>query len=244
MLDVFEKNLTQKGVRIRCGSSVESIRRTSDGQLQVTYGIGQQEFFDRVITTMPSPLAASLCSQLSDGEKAQHRSVEYQGIVCVSVLLEEPLTEYYVTNITDPAPFTGVIDMSALVDRKEFGGKALVYLPKYVAPTDPLFLATDDQIRESFLCALEKMYTGFSKNKVLAFQVSRVRQVFPIPTLNYSKTVPPIKTSVPGLYVVNSSHILNGTLNVNETISLAERAAVEFMKERLATPVKMEAITV
>ena len=113
-----------------------------------------------------------------------------------------------------------------------------------MAPNDPLFLASDAQLRESFLSSLEKMYVGFQKNKVLAFQVSRVRHVFPIPVLNYSKTVPPIKTSIPGLYFVNSSHILNGTLNVNETISLAERAAMEFMKERLATPVKMEALTV
>lgn len=244
MLDVFEKNLAQKGVSIRCGSPVESIRRTTNGQLQATYESGQHELFDRVITTMPSPLAAKLCPQLSDREKSQHRSVEYQGIICASVLLEKPLTKYYVTNITDPAPFTGVIDMSALVDRKEFGGKTLVYLPKYVTPNDPLFLATDEQIRESFLSALEKMYNGFRKSNILAFEVSRVRQVFPIPVLNYSKTVPPIKTSIPGLYIVNSSHIMNGTLNVNETISLAERAAMEFMKERLASPVKLEALTV
>ena len=49
------------------------------------------------------------------------------------------LSNYYVTNITDEAPFTGVIEMSALVDKKEFGRNALVYLPKYVAPDDELF---------------------------------------------------------------------------------------------------------
>ena len=65
MLDVFEKNLAQKGVSIRCGSPVESIRRTSDGQLQITYPTGKQELFDRVIATMPSPVAANLCPQLS-----------------------------------------------------------------------------------------------------------------------------------------------------------------------------------
>jgi hypothetical protein len=32
-------------------------------------------------------------------------------------------------------------------------------------------------------------------------------------------------TSVPGLHIVNSAHILNGTLNVNETLALAERAS-------------------
>ena len=58
------------------------------------------------------------------------------------------LSDFYVTNITDDAPFTGVIEMSALVDKKEFGRNTLVYLPKYVGPDDELFDRTDDEIRE------------------------------------------------------------------------------------------------
>jgi len=40
--------------------------------------------------------------------------------------------------------------------------------------------------------------------------------------------VPPEDATVPGLHLVNSAHILNGTLNVNETVQLAERAARRF----------------
>ena len=52
-----------------------------------------------------------------------------------------------------------------------------------------------------------------------------MRRVFPIPTLGYSRRVPPMTTSVPGLHLVSSAQIVNGTLNVNETVELAERAA-------------------
>jgi hypothetical protein len=52
----------------------------------------------------------------------------------------------------------------------------------------------------------------------------------PLPTLGYSKRVPPVDTTVPGLHLVNSAHILNGTLNVNETVQLAERAAERFAR--------------
>ena len=41
-----------------------------------------------------------------------------------------------------------------------------------------------------------------------------------------------IPTSVPGLYAVNSAHIVNGTLNVNETIELADRALGEIDGDR------------
>ncbi|MEO6589062.1 MAG: hypothetical protein ABIP06_07020 [Pyrinomonadaceae bacterium] len=45
----------------------------------------------------------------------------------------------------------------------------------------------------------------------------------PIPTLNYSANVPDVKTSLENIYIVNSAQITNGTLNVNETVQLAER---------------------
>jgi protoporphyrinogen oxidase len=178
--------------------------------------------FDKVILTCPSNVAAKMTPQLSKREKQDLENIRYQGIVCASVLMKCSLSNYYVTNITDEAPFTGVIEMSALADKKEFGRNALLYLPKYVAPDDELFDKPDDEIQRIFLNGLEKMYPHFRRKDVLAFKVSRVRQVFPLPVLNYSRDLPAAKTSVDGVYVMNSSHIVNGTLNVNETVQLAE----------------------
>jgi protoporphyrinogen oxidase len=102
-----------------------------------------------------------------------------------------------------------------------------VYLPKYVAPDDVLFERSDEDIERIFLDSLERMYPLFRRKDVVAFKVSRVRQVFPLPVIGYSETLPGTRTSVDGVYIVNSSHIVNGTLNVNETVALAER----FMSE-------------
>jgi len=183
--------------------------------------------FDQVILTCPSNVAAKIVPQLTEAEKVKLTNIKYQGIVCASILMKKSLSDFYVTNITDETPFTGIIEMSALVDKAEFGGNALVYLPKYVAPDDELFEKTDALIEEIFITALEKMYPHFRREDVLAFKISRVRQVFPIPTLNYSANLPPIKTSLENVFIVNSAHIVNGTLNVDETVQLAER----FFKE-------------
>jgi protoporphyrinogen oxidase len=183
--------------------------------------------FDSVILTCPSSIAAKICPQLSENEKQKLKNVKYQGIVCASVLMKKSLSDFYVTNITDETPFTGIIEMSALVDKKEFGGNALVYLPKYVAPNDELFEKTDAEIEEIFLNALEKMYAHFDRKDVSAFKVSRVRQVFPLPTLDYSANLPEMKTSLENVFIVNSAQITNGTLNVNETVQLAERSLTE-----------------
>jgi protoporphyrinogen oxidase len=183
---------------------------------------GFNDTFDKVILTCPSNVAAKIAPQLTREEKLDLDNVRYQGIVCASLLTKTSLSNFYVTNITDDAPFTGVIETSAMVDKREFDGNALVYLPKYVAPDDELFEKSDDEIEHMFLKGLEKMYPQFRREDVVDFKVSRVRQVFPLPVLNYSRDLPSMGTSVDGLYVVNSSHIVNGTLNVNETVTLAE----------------------
>ena len=81
--------------------------------------------------------------------------------------------------------------MTALVDPAQFGGNTLVYLPRYVPPGDPLFARSDAEIQETFMAALERMYPGLERSDLLAFRVSRVPYVFPIPTLGYSDRVPP-----------------------------------------------------
>ena len=163
-------------------------------------------------------------------EKAALEAIRYQGIVCASFLLSRPLGGYYVTNIIDDwVPFTGVIKMSALVDRRHFGGYNLVYLPRYLDPDDEFFDLSDDEVQALFFGALQRMYPELEPADMLAFRVSRVRQVLALSTMNYSESLPPRSTSVKGLYLVNSAHIVNGTLNVNETVQLAEDALGELL---------------
>ncbi len=219
----FESQINTDGRRLKIGNEAVAVAELiyEDRRPKT------EDRFDQVILTCPSNVAAKICPQLSENEKTKLTNIKYQGIVCASVLMKKSLSNFYVTNITDETPFTGIIEMSALVDKKEFGGNALVYLPKYVAPDDKLFEKTDAEIEEMFLSALEKMYPHFDREDVIEFKVSRVRQVFPLPTLNYSDNVPSVETSLENVFIVNSAQITNGTLNVNETIQLAEKTLIE-----------------
>jgi len=188
--------------------------------------------------TTPNSILSRVCEDLSEDEKQRFDSVNYLGIVCASVLLKKGLSPYYVTNITDDwVPMTAVIEMTTIVDPEELGGKSLVYLPKYVPSDHELFDKSDEEIEESFLSALDRMYPDFSRDDVVDFKLSRVRSVMAIPTLKYSEVLPPMKSSVDGLYVVNSSYILKGNLNVNESITIAEDAMETVLKDELAVKV-------
>ena len=233
VIERFVAVLAARGVTVRAGAPVERIEADPDGGLRSVLdaavldagGGAGVEHFDQVVVTSNPSIADRICVGLSEDERARLRGVRYQGIVCASVVLRRPLSPYYLTYLFDDVPFTAVVEMTAFVDPAEVGGHTLVYLPKYVAPDDPLFDVSDADLREQFLGALIKLYPGLTEADVLAFEVSRVRRVFPIPTLGYSTRLPRMTASVPGLHLVSSAQIVNGTLNVNETVQLAEQAA-------------------
>ncbi len=237
VLEALERKLVEEGVQIRYGARVQQV--TDDGNsVRVSLDGGQEETFDALAATVPTGAIARLCPQLDAQEKTRLQEVTYQGIACASMLTRKPLGPYYVTNITDRwVPFTGVIEMTALVDRERFGGNSLVYLPCYLTQDDAYWRKSDEDIREEFLAALERMYPDFRREDVLAFNVSRARQVLAISTLGYSqKLLPPVRTSLPNVFVLNSAQIAAGTLNVNETLGVVHENLDTLVRGLAASP--------
>jgi len=222
----LESYLDEKGIELRTASPVTAVR-DSGSEAEVTFVDGTSEHFDRVILTLPANRIPALVPQLTRAERERLGRVVYQGVLCASLLTKKPLASYYVTNITDGwVPFTGVIEMTTLVDKKHFGGNSLVYLPRYLAQDDPFWKASDDEVRTTFLAALERMYPDFKRDDVIDFRIARARDVLAISTLDYSATsLPAMRTSLANVFIVNSAQIESGTLNLNETVGLANRQA-------------------
>lgn len=231
VISTFEKKLIAEGVEINTNSTVYSIHSGKLSKPEITFENGEPATFDKVIITLPSGVSGKLCPSLSSSELALLNNIHYLGVICLSVVLKKSLSKFYVTNITDTwVPFTGVIEMSALVDKQNFADHALIYLPKYAHPSDPIFNESDEQIKASFGDALKKMY-GLSDDDILYMGVARAKNVFALSTLQYSTRLPEVKTTLPGVYILNAAHITNGTLNVNETIHIAESKLSQILDE-------------
>ena len=219
----FHAKLKKMGIEIIMDAQVESVSRDLTGKLLVKTRSAGSHYFDHVISTLPSDLSVQIAPSLNAEEIEMHKGIKYLGVVCPSVLLKQPISKYYVTNITDTwPPFTGIIEMTAMVDPKKLANHTLIYLPKYLEPGNELFNRSDAELGEYFLKPLFKMYPELSENDVVNFKISRARRVFALPTLNYSGKLPSVITSFKGYYIVNSAQIINGTNNVNETIQVAE----------------------
>ncbi|MGH2563218.1 MAG: FAD-dependent oxidoreductase [Ginsengibacter sp.] len=225
----FAEHLLKSGVTIKYNSKVRSIKKAAEEKMTVVSN-NELQVFDYVISTLSSKASVMMADELTGVEKSKHESVKYLGVICPSILLKKPVSGFYVTNITDTwPPFTGIIEMTALIDKKEVNNMNLIYLPKYVNSDDALFDKDEFEIRKIFLDAIFKMYPGISKDDLLFWGVSKARVVFALPTINYSKNIPGITTSLGNYYIVNSAQIINGTLNVNETIQVAETKLKEIL---------------
>ena len=226
----FEKKLRSIGVTIILNTQVKQIFNDNINNLIVETNTTDKYLFNKMISTLPSDISVQIAPSLSKDEIKKHQAIKYLGVVCPSVLLKRPISKYYVTNITDTwTPFTGIIEMTALVDPKELNNRSLVYLPKYVEPGNELFNRSESELREYFLSALFTMYPDFSAVDVILWNMATARRVFALPTLHYSEKLPSVKTSLIGYYIINSAQIINGTLNVNETVQVAELKLEEIL---------------
>jgi len=224
VLQTLSEQLESLGVTFRLSSRVDTASDDGAGNVDVGFQDGSQEKFDRVVFTTPAGAIASAVPGLNEDERQRLEQVEYLGVICASLLLKKPLSKYYVTNITDDwVPLTGVIEMTTIVDPAELNGHSLVYLPLYVLATDnQAFGEADESIRKRLVETLDRMYPDFDKSDIVGFGVARARQVMALPTINFSQRLPPVQTSVPGVFIVHSGQIVKGNLNVNETLELAD----------------------
>lgn len=229
VLDTLVARLDALGVVVHGGSTVTRVAGDpgDGGGVQVTVG-GATRRFDRAVLTTTPRVAAAVCDQLPDRVSTAMAGVRYQGVICASVILRRPLSPYYLTYLMDDLPFTAVVEMTALIPPAWIGGRSLVYLPRYVASDDPWFERSDTEIEAEFLAGLARVHP-IGPDDVIAVRVARAREVFPLPVLRYSETVPAIETGVIGVYLLSSAQIVNGTLNANETIAQAERSIARLL---------------
>jgi protoporphyrinogen oxidase len=187
--------------------------------------------FDQVIATIPSRPLTQVAPQLAPEYVHKLTQVKYLGVVCFALLLKRQLSPYYVLNLTDEdLPFTGIVEMTNLVSREETAGYHLVYVPKYTIPGDPLFDTSEAVLWDLFRKGLARVFPHLQESDIERRYLFRERLVQPVPVLNYSDIVPEMQTNIDGLFVANTTQIINSNLNNNAMVKIANRA-VKLVRE-------------
>jgi protoporphyrinogen oxidase len=234
VFDAARARLADAGADIRLGAPVRGLRSRGDSVVLETPG-GSEEF-DRVLLAVPEPEIRRIQGGPGgDPPGAGPDGRDHLGIVCVLLVLRRSLTPYYVLNLLDTSlPFTGVIETTNVIPPEAFGGRRLVYLPKYVTPDDPARTAPDEDILRGFLAGLRRIVPDLAPEEILHARVFRDADVMPLPRLRTGAEPSGFRTPWPGVFRANASLLRDDTLNNNAVLKIARDAARLLIREARA----------
>jgi protoporphyrinogen oxidase len=224
VLDAMRSTLLDQGVVLRDHCAVISVRH--DGaSLVVATGDAPNtgERFDQVICAVAPAIVGRIADGLTDDESRRFSGIDQVGVICATVVLRRKLTDFYLSYLMDAdVPFTAVVEWTALAGSTGYGGDHIVYLPRYCEASDERYGWTDDAISAEFTAALRSLHPSLTSTDIKAVAITRAKEVYAVPTLGFSDSMPPITTSIAGLYAVSAGNLAYATLNVDDTLSLVD----------------------
>ena len=231
ILQRFKARIEQQGGRVLVNAPVRWIRPSGEGASLGFSGADEEaeETFDRVLFTGPTRLASGLTrgefqtqarQMLGDFPTAE----TYLGVACLTLVLPEPLTPYYVLNIGDTSvKLTGLVEMTNLVDLQvETAGLSLLYLPQYMDSADARLDCDDELLIQPMLQdGLKRLFPRFRRQEARYVGLHRARFVQPLPLVRQGKIhEAPLPSLDQPFAVVNTSMLSCATLNNNEVVKL------------------------
>ncbi len=214
------------GGEVRLDTPVSAIRPVPDGRL-VVEARGAAEPFDAVIATAPPAAMARLAPDLPDAYTAQLRRLKSMGAVVMVLALDRPLTRYYWHNLPKEAgfPFLALVEHTNYIPAKHYGGDHLVYLGDYLNPQHEYFQLSPDELLERFLPALPRFNPAFERGWIKNMWLWRTPYAQPVPPVNHSRNIPPLRTPVPGLYYASMSQVYPWDRGTNFAVEMGRQVA-------------------
>lgn len=206
LIEAMVEQAKADGLKIRLNTHIEEILIEGGTAVGIRLGDGSIQQHKTIISTLMSPVLADLSPALPLDLANRLRKQQYLGVVCPLMILDRPLTPYYVVNITDTSiPFTAVVETTNLINPAHVGGKHLVYLPKYIAWESEIWDWDEETLRIEWLKHLKRMFPDFEETWIETMIVQKARFVEPLRPIHTLEDIPRIRTGVKGLYMGNTA---------------------------------------
>jgi protoporphyrinogen oxidase len=225
-MDKLADVLRQRGAAIHLQRPVTAIRR-SGNQLVVESARGA-ESFDAVISTSSPALMASMAPDLPAEYAAQLKQLKSLGAVVLVLALDRQLTQdIYWYNLPKEAgfPFLALVEHTNYMSPEHYGGDRIIYCGDYLDPSHEYFRLSKEEILERFLPSLARLNPAFERSWVKASWLWKAAYAQPVPPVNHSRNIPPIRTPVPGLYFASMSQVYPWDRGTNFAVEIGRRTA-------------------
>jgi len=228
-LDKLADHVRSQGSQIRLSCPVKSIQIAEPGaprRLAVETEDGV-EHFDDVISTSSPALMARLAPDLPDAYSANLRKLKSMGAVVLILSLKHQLTGYYWHSLPKEAgyPFLALVEHTNFMDREHYGGDHIIYCGDYLDADHEYFKLSKEELLERFLPGIARFNPNFDRSWIKDAWLWKTPYAQPVPLVNHSDNVPPLRTPVPGLYFASMSQVYPWDRGTNYAVEIGRRVA-------------------
>jgi protoporphyrinogen oxidase len=228
--DDFVEILKSLGVEIRLSDPVTEIV----AGLIVRSTSGSQEY-DRVLVTTSPALLSRMVPDMPESYNAGLLKLKSMGAVVLTLSLTQQLSKagHYWHNIPKDQgyPFLAVVEHTNFLSPEYFGGDHILYCGDYRVANHAYFEMTEEEILAEFLPPLKRINPDFDPSWVKKTWIYRTKYAQPVPELDHSLNIPPIKTPVDGLYFASMSQVYPWDRGTNFAVEIGRRAARMIMTD-------------
>lgn len=190
---------------IRLNCPVGEIQK--DGKIIKVKADGKTEQFDRVIFTASPERLSYVIKGMGTTYLDMLRKIKYKANICMILELKQSLSPYYWITVADKdLPFVLVIEQTNLIKNHRYGSH-IVYLSRYLDPSNALFQKDNDSIQAMFTEGLKKVFPDFKEDWIIRTHINRTMDAQPVVSTGYSKLIPDVETPMKGLYLASMAQI-------------------------------------
>jgi len=193
--------------KIHLNTSVKYIQKLDTGY-NITTETGEFKTDVILFTTAPEIVAKISNNLFSNEFITRLNRVKYLANKCLVLELDRSLSDIYWLNVNDPNfPFVGIIEHTNFDNPVNYNNSHIVYLSKYLPHTDELYNLTDAEYYKYVIPYVKKMFPEFEDSWVKSYTVWKARFAQPVMERNFSSFIPPKKSPMPNIYMINMAQI-------------------------------------
>ena len=191
------------------------------------------EPFDAVISTSSPALMAQITPDLPAAYAAKLRALKSMGAVVLVIALKRQLTRFYWHNLPKEAgfPFLAMVEHTNYMKPEYYGGDYLIYCGDYLDPGHEYFRLSKEELLERFLPALKRFNPDFDRSWVKEAWLWKTAYAQPVPPVNHSQNIPPLRTPVKGLYFASMSQVYPWDRGTNFAVEIGRKVARLVMED-------------
>ncbi len=221
LLNRISDEIKKQGGKIHLSTIVQKVVTENGKATAVQTNSGTHQF-DAIISTIPLQYVPRLIPDLPEQQQQQYKNMTNIGVVCVIFKLKKAVTNNFWLNIsTSDIEVPGMIEMSNLRPLPDH----IVYVPYYMPQDHPKFQWSNEKIISEAKRYIFRINPALNEDDIIEVHASRYAFAQPICQPDFSRNLPPIKSTIDKLFIADTSYYYPEDRSISESVDLGRKLA-------------------